>query len=458
MKLKGLTTACLLSIAALAACGGGDADGIVKNIKGGSKDEKEAIQFAIENMGPALMNGASLNTEDTFDANPDNGDYLLLATKIIGAEVNYTMYDIDIEWDIDRSSPYVDSVTEGADGQLLVDLNYPTDKDGSFSFGISKVSCGRAVSTDPEVVYNLNIKKPVYKHVDQNITALNKISENPVEEKGGEYGYDLIKYDQKSPYWVGNNPGTEKDYYYVNVDGELIYAAPDGNWALIGDGDQIMELYAGSAYDLGTAKYPALANKYVRVSGNMSQYNGNIQIGFITFIRNSKAENKKTASKTYQTIDETFLSALDTEYVTKDKDGKVVVDQKTGEPIKVSSQLQCVPGKNLSNALVQVTGTYVPGSLKADGKTTDQLKKGARGTFQIQVGSHKVTVAYDYHTDKDGSVGLCAKLNNAVKQNNPITIKGTYRYCCNDKIPFLQNYSNPGEWQVVPFLADHCAF
>ena len=49
-------------------------------------------------------------------------------------------------------------------------------------------------------------------------------------------------------------------------------------------------------------KYPDLEKKYVQVSANMSQYQGNIQLGFLTFVRESSAANKRTANKTYQTI------------------------------------------------------------------------------------------------------------------------------------------------------------
>lgn len=609
MKIKSLTSVCLLSIAALASCGGGDVDGAVKNIKGGSKDEKQAIQDCIAYFPVAYLQGEgaiTLNLTDTFDANPDDGQNLILAKKIIGVEVNMAMYNVDIEWDISSSTENVYKVTDINDSQILVDFAYSTSKNLPFSVGIKKISCGGAVSEDPQVKYNLNLKKIGYKHDLMPISSLNEIGDQPVEQKAkGEYGYKLIDYTKKdkqgkaSPYWETNNKGAEKEYYYVDVNGEVIYTAPDGNWGLIADGDQVMEIYAGKALNILKDKYPDLEKKYVQVSANMSQYQGNIQLGFLTFVRESSAANKRTANKTYQTINGEFIDSITTKYMaanastleeqsvsktmneiatenewemstssaqksynsfilakdgtldavkvavsggqgcssvwlnndtveyrllqnkravlgisglgyeivsakinytstdgglltrqTKDSSGKsVTVNVNPNESFNVGSnelkltvansvsdgangivnvtgievvykvltlegQLQCVPGKNLSNALVSVTGTYVPGSLS----TGDKINKGARATFQLDVEGRKVTVAYDYHTDKEGTVGLCNNLNNAIASGKPITIKGTYRYNCSDSAPFIQSYSNPGHWEVVPFLAEHCVF
>ena len=543
---------------------------------------------------------------DAFDANPDDGQNLILAKKIIGVEVNMAMYNVDIEWDISSSTENVYKVTDINDSQILVDFAYSTSKNLPFSVGIKKISCGGAVSEDPQVKYNLNLKKIGYKHDLMPISSLNEIGDQPVEQKAkGEYGYKLVDYTKKdkqgkpSPYWETNNKGTEKEYYYVDVNGEVIYTAPDGNWGLIADGDQVMELYAGKALNILKDKYPDLEKKYVQVSANMSQYQGNIQLGFLTFVRESSAANKRTANKTYQTINGEFIDSITTKYMaanastleeqsvsktmneiatenewemstssaqksynsfilakdgdldavkvavsggqgcssvwlnndtveyrllqnkravlgisglgyeivsakinytstdgglltrqTKDSSGKsVTINVNPNESFNVGSnelkltvansvsdgangivnvtgievvykvltfegQLQCVPGKNLSNALVSVTGTYVPGSLS----TGDKIVKSARATFQLDVEGRKVTVAYDYHTDKEGTVGLCNNLNNAIASGKPITIKGTYRYNCSDSAPFIQSYSNPGHWEVVPFLAEHCAF
>lgn len=448
-SIKSLLTASFIAIAGLTACGGADVPGPVANIKGGSTDEKTAIQQCIENSPTAVLGTVSVFPNGTsYDASADNGDFLLLGTKIIGVEVNMTMFDVEIEWNVDTTSPYFESIQDLSDTQKVVQFKFPTNGDAVYDFSLKSVKCGGAVSTDPQCTYSLNLKKPVYKHVDETIANLNACSAAPIAQKNGEYGYKMIKYDQKSPYWVGNNPGTEKDYYYVNVSGEMIYTAPDGNWGLLADGENIIEVYAGSGTGIMASNFPAINKKYVTVSANMGQYTGNIQLGFVTYIKEASAANKKTATINYQKINTEWLNKLDKEYEAeiedKDDGGNVIG---THTEYK-HSQLQNVPGMNLSSALVEVTGTYVDGSYVSSGK---------RFTFKIQVDdTHQVTIAYDYHVDSAKQISNLLK--SARESGKAMTIKGTYRYNCSDSAPFLQNFSNPGDWQVVPFLAEHVAF
>ena len=354
-SIKSLASACLLTVAALASCGGGEeVQGAVKNIQGGSADERSAIQKCVSTKPIAILQGVTLNLTDTFDVSADAGDYLQINTKQGGIEVNMTMYTVDIEWEVDTNSPYFASMDDISATQKIINFNFPDDRDGSYQLKIAKISCGGAVSEDPQCAYNLKIKKPVYKHVDTTISALNKISDAPIEknefnDKDGEYGYDLIKYDQKSPYWVGNNPGTEKDYYYVNVNGEIIYSAPDGNWALLADGDEIMEVYAGSAYNLTPETYPALSNKYVEVVGNMGQYTGNIQLGFVTAIKelsSSASYQPAAATKQYAQLD---IASLENGAAESGKHKQAI--------------------QGMMNSLKYVEGTIVSGSWKKDGST-----------------------------------------------------------------------------------------
>ena len=82
------------------------------------------------------------------------------------------------------------------------------------------------------------------------------------------------------------------------------------------------------------------------------------------------------------------------------------------------------------------------------------MKNGERYTFVLEVGSQEMTVAYDYHTDKDGNVGVMAALKTALKAGGQMTIKGTVRYAGNNNLPFITEGNN-GVWNIVPYLPAH---
>ena len=264
--------------------------------------------------------------------------------------------------------------------------------------------------------------------------------------------FDIVDYEYHdgktySPYFLTNNPeATEKQYLYLNIPGKVIYTAPDGNWGLLADGKNVLEFYAGSGTAFNEKNWPNLANKYVKISGNMGQYCGNVQLGFVTRITALKDAEKATLAEpeplAYRTIDETLLKSLQIEGYTCAK-----------QAVKFSD------GSCLSNGLGQVTGTLVPGSLKnssAEECEASALVSTKRFTFELQVGSEKLQVAYDYHTDKDGTHNLFKTLQAKVAAGGQMTLKGTMRYSGNDSAPFITEGNN-GVWSIVPFLAEHVA-
>lgn len=447
-SFKSLALACLLSMGALAACGGDDVEGLVKNIKGGSHDEKLAIQECVLNKPIALLKGTTITPDIAYDAKFDDGDFLQVTSKQVGVEINMTMYDVDIEWEIANTNNAIKATYNVSDTQKMVYFNFDESGDKAYSFSIKKIKCGRAVSENPEVEYTINLKKPTYKYDDETIEHLYALRDEPIDKGDpvsvtGEYGFQRVKYDQKSPYFIGNNEGT--DYYYVRVNGEMIYEAPDGNWGLLADGDKMIEVYAGSGSGtpINGGGFPVLnLSKQVEITSEFTVHAGCLQLSYVNYMVESSAANKKTAVKTFQKVTPEFIDKVSTVYTDGDGNEK-------------QSDLQCVPGMNLTNALVEVTGTYVEGSL-----SVDRIVAGARATFRLKVSEgHEYTVAYDYHVDKTGSIGFARKLNEAIESGKPITIKGTNRYCTlKEKENFLQGFSNPGDWQVVPFDLSHISF
>lgn len=439
-KVTGLLAAGFMALA-LGSCGNNESDGKIRvqNVSGGSADEQQAIQDCISKKTVVSLSGnGSILPGSTTDFLEDNGDFAQLTTSQSGIRVNGKAYTVSLEWAYDKTSTYYAESVEDERSHEIVYFNYPGKggQTGEFSIKLNKITCGGASSSDTGIEYKANIVGATYFHKDVKIAELNKLK----DLGDGNYGYEIVDYvtNPKNAYFTPNpeNKGIEeKQYYYVNCAGKVIYAAPDGNWGLIADGDQIMEIYAGSALDIGPSKYPAMKDSYVKVVGNMSQYLGNVQIGFIT--------QMKRASKTDLTAEPTMTYAP----LTKD-----IVEQISRED---GTHYQCVEGLNLSNSLRTITGTYVPGSLKdKDGKTATKANiTNNRFTFDMDIGDGTtVTVAYDYHVDREGTVGVFDAVKSVIDSTAPITINGTLRFNGADTAPFNQV---GGHWQLVPYLTEH---
>lgn len=436
MKKISILLASLLSVGALCACGSkeeqGNPDDIVKNVKGGSDTDREAIQKAAKMSIVQLSGSSGLLPGSTTDIQEDNGDFIKLTTKQT-LSVNKTKCDVVFEYSVDETNPYFAEFAESDANHKLLMINYPGQKgnEGSMVLNLSKVSCGKAVSTNPEVKYTLNVKKATWYHKDVHIADLTKVNDAGT-------GYEIVDYESEpsNAYYAPNpeNAGLDdtKQYFYVNCYGKVIYNSPDGNWGLIAEGDDVMEIYAGSALNIAPSRYPTMNGKYVKVVGNMSQYNGNMQIGFITDMKKASASDIEEPTLNYEQI----------------------TPQMIGQITDGDHHKQVIKGAdNLPNSLAQITGKYVEGSV-----STESRSKSARFTFKMNIGTDaepcNVTVAYDYHTDKDGSVGLFNKIQSTCFTGQSVTIKGTLRFTGSNSAPFNQT---GGEWQLVPFLADHVA-
>ena len=408
---------------------------IVPTIEGGTKDEQNAILEAI-NFKPLCYPSGNPSTTiypDTgYTLKEDDGDnvYLVKKQKIKDKTVA-------VEWSVDKNQEYYagrDVVDEYRD---LVEVNYKGygEADGQLKWAISKISCGKAVAKNAkELKYTCAVKNFTYRHDLMTIAELNKVTDEEMTVNLGAdkavYKFkstlDIMDYEPEagqkySPYFAGNNEGAEEDYLYVGVKGKVIYLAPDGNWGLIADGDQVMEIYAGAGTKLKAENFPNLANEYVCVWGNISQYTGNVQLSFISKITKIEASEITEPTKTYATLDASAIAAL-----------------KNPENEGYDSHKQFIDG--FSNSLAKVTGTFVAGSLKdRDGKAVSGFDKlvDNRFTFELKVGTEKMTIAYDYHTNIGAKTNLFSEYVAQLKKGGNITVKGTARYNGADTFPFL---------------------
>ena len=431
-------------------------------LKGGTEAERLAILDTVNNKPISNKNGKSTDEiypeveypEGVPTLSQAAGDGLKLTTSQVQGDLT-----VKLNWEIDETQAYFGGILRSDDAHNIIEINYPGkgNPDGEFVWKLATLECG-SCTAEANMVYKAKTVNEEYRHDNYTLAQVYAIHDQElvVDAGGDEHKFastfDIVDYEYHegktySPYFKTNNPeATEKQYLYLNVPGKVIYTAPDGNWGLLADGKNMLEFYAGSGTAFNEKNWPNLANKYVRISGNMSQYCGNVQMGFVTRITALKDEEKATLAEPdplfYRTIDESLLSSLKVDGYTCAKQAVKFADN------------SC-----LCNGLGQVTGTLVPGSLKnssAEECEASALVSAKRFTFELQVGSEKLQVAYDYHTDKEGKVGLFNALKEKVAAGGSITLKGTMRYSGNDSGPFITEGNN-GVWSIVPFLADHVA-
>lgn len=358
-------------------------------------------------------------------ANPAwNNDYLYLTTAQQYTDLDTgKKYTVNIDWSYSDSS-LVKKFEKVDDNHKTLYFNYSEEETKSFSFTATLKIGKKSESVDYEVeLAKKNIEFDV--HTMAELYALNESGNN----------FELVN---ENGYYQGNehNAGEGFIYSVVETCGEVLYTAPDGNWALIGAGNRVLELYAGSAYNLKSSYYPALeVGKSVRVGGEMNVYNGNCQLSYIFYIDECNASE-------YAPVTEKF-SAL----AGDDFDGKAYYENE------------------LMNGLFSASAVY-KGNFKVDGKAAEpaDMVKGKRATFDAEIDGKKITVAYDYHTDDKTAAeqpvlaALKAKVG-GLSDGDSFSIKGTVRYAGSNEGASKGSYKNQpvGTWSIVPFAADHIA-
>ena len=455
----------ILAALSLAGCdlfnkkdSGGDGDGggkqpaaewdINPEFLSGTEEEKNAILRAVNDMSPCVNKvGTDIFPDKTYSLSEDDGDYIKLTTvqKVGSLFVNYT-------WNVpDQIS--VEAFSDSDESHKIIEVSYPGfgNPNRELKWSLDKIECGSAV-TGKAAEWKVTVTAESHPHEVMTIAQINKVTDgtytSSVNGKKTPSRYDLVNYDdEQSNYFIPNADDPNPDYRYVRVKGKVIYYAPDGNWLLIADGDQVMEVYAGSAYNLVPKEYPAISKEYVEVFGNLSQYKGNIQIGFVTKIL-ALSETQKSE------ITEPTMSfaSITSDFITNN------LELNASEFPKADYPGQKIAVDGFANSLGQITGTIDTASIKdGDGAaaTATSVKAAGRFTFDVSLtGGKKVTVAYDYHTDKTGSVGIFSALQAKLKTGGSITVKGTMRYNGNDTAPF-DAAGNAGTWNVVPFAPAH---
>jgi uncharacterized lipoprotein NlpE involved in copper resistance len=442
MKKLFILTAMLAGLS-LAGCNGVDGDyDINPPMSGGTKVQRTAILEAINNLSPCV----GKSSQDYFPDVPivleeDNGDFVKVTTSQI-----YGDDTVELEWAVDSSQATYRAFSDSDAEHKILEVNYPGfgKADTSVSWVLKSAKCGGAKTKgDSVATYTATIKGRSHSEEEMSIAAINKVTtyEDDHVINGHKYPstFDQVDYTLSSPYYSVIDDGTNPEYHYVAVKGKVVYYAPDGNWLLLADGKQIVEVYAGSGTALVPRNFPAINNGYVKVHGNLSQYKGNVQIGFVTFIETCSSEGIAEPDLSGTAIDGAFIDS-----VTLDKD------------VYGGAQKQAIDGFMNSIGKI-VNGTVDPKTITIGESTSyspiSKINSSARFTFEVEVAEGKrIKVAYDYHTDSTGSEGIFNALKAKLQSGGKISLKGTMRYSGNNSTPFMLDTCK-GIWNIVPFSA-----
>ena len=444
MNKKILAFIPLLAGMALSGCdlpfGGSSIDGefeIVPQLSGGTKAQRTAICTAINDLSPCVnRNTSDLFPDSKITLKQDDGDYIRVTTKQVVGD-----YTVELKWAADESQASFGSIKQGDAEHQIISVKYPGYKnaDTTFKWSLESATCGKAKTKGTIANYEATLVGESHPHDNVTIAEINACNMTEQTIKGHTYPstYNMINYDQDSPYFAPNANDDNPDYHYIRVRGKVIYYAEDGNWLLLGDGKQVVEIYAGSGKGLVPSNFPAINNGYVEVAGNLSQYKGNIQVGFVT------------------TIDEVEKGNIVDPDVTGTEINAAFITNNFELPSPYKCQRQAIDG--FANSIGKISGTVKPNSIKDSGgnsTTAAKVTAAARFTFDVDLaGGKTITVAYDYHTDSTAQLGLFNKLQAKLSGANSISLKGTMRYSAAGASIFQTDTLTSGQWDIVPFAA-----
>lgn len=407
---------------------------VVPEFETGSKEEQIAILEAINYKKPVTTkSNMTVFPDVTANLTEDAGDYIILSTKQLMGNLT-----VEYEWEINTNQATFNNMSDIDEYHRLIEFNYPGfgNPKTEFVFEMKQASCGSAVTKKTNCSYKVSLEGEKNLHGLMTIAEIQAVTEGDYVTEYGTYPsrFAVLNYDLEKPWPIANPGDPEANQRFLSVLGKIIYYAPDGNWLLLANGSDVIEVYTGAGTPLTPSKYPAMNDQYVKVYGQVAGYRGNIQIGIIENIKTATAEEKATITEptlAVREIDDTFIKTeLDLE----------------GKDYQRQAVRNC-----FSNSLAKISGTVIANSYVEDGK---------RFTFDVQVGTRTMKVAYDYHTDNNGADGLKGAIQAKAKVGGTaIEVTGTMRYS-NSVEKVSQGcfgLVSGGEWTIVPYLASHIA-
>lgn len=383
-------------VAALASCGNG----------GNAEGQKKAIEKTLGgSIAVVTSSGNPLMANTEIELSGDSNDSLTLTSSQI-SNVDGSKYTVELTWSWDEA--YNDAISALNDLDAThkkMEFNYPgssATENTKVEFKVS-AKCG---SETGEAKFLVSLKPVSLIFDPMSIAELYSLNDAGTN----------FKFMNEETGKIKTNHG--QSFYYIAISGKLIYKAPDSNWGLLADGEKVVQLYR---LDSCSDNDKAVVGKYVTCYGEISNGYGNVQISYI-----SKIEEMEDHSAIADPVE---LSPL-----AEGINDSASADFKTFY-------------SGIGNGISSVTGTL---------KSAVTFNASTRCTFVLVVGSHEITIAYDYHTAKgDTSVSDAYKaIFSSATAGTALKIHGSVRWANNEGSSVI---SADGAWQLVPYLASDIA-
>lgn len=379
------------------------------------EEQMQAVEKAIE--AGLCFNGSNFIVEGfTTEFDGDTNEALTLNTKML-RNVNGNVYTVEISYDFDEN---LGTLTQVDEYHSKITWNFPNP-----------------LSKEDQKRYDAEVKENGKSDIGDTFTQVTATAKCGSQAKSETYDLKLIHktkfYDDMTleqlyaksedgstfAFMNGSEIGTNygQDHFYLSVSGKVVYKSPDSNWGILSDGKYSVEVYQlGKCND--NDKF--VEGKYVKVFADIAHYYGNIQLSYV-----SKVVELEDHSNIQEPVNYEVTTSI---------------NDKNSPEFKAFNS-------GISNSVATIKGVTVKSTSASKG-----FDGGAgRYTFTIVQNGKEMTVAYDYHVKtNDGSVQNAYKdiLTAVDGKDQKVNITGTLRWS-GDGI------NANGEWQIVPFLANH---
>ncbi len=475
MNKKGLLT--LLCAAALVSVAGCNKSSGKKKktdespTSSSQPDGDEAKMWKNGFAGCVAIGGSKSATADTEDALDPASDTSMMFVvfedqKEFGIAGKPDRYNITINYDFSMdngdANNYIEAKVKTADKTVVFFKNWPAAGTDAANYPRIKVKATGTINgvsqernyklvlspftrqyatLELSDVYAKHASKPCLKWMDENFVPFKQ--DAPVANAYGP----SVDYD---PAWQATWDA-EKKSFIANVEsyGRVTYVSPDGNNGILQAGDHCIQLYQLVNYKGWAATGSTLMNQDVIVRGTLSGGYGNIQFSYIDEIIPLPSGYGKTVVPPTAAAQFTEAMISNTSWADNPIFNKVVA------PTSVTYQGNVHVIHNKSGGDATVVDDEITGSAL---QSVDFNSK--RYEFDVKIGSTKFKVQTDYHIIKDEAhPELANNLKTLVNKpvGSSVQLGGTIRWL-NDRSKVGGNdYSTriEGEWELVPFLAEH---
>lgn len=379
------------------------------------EEQMQAVEETFE--AGVCFNGTNFIVEGfTTEFDGDTNEALTATTKML-RNINGNVYTVEISYDFDETLGVLSAGEDDSHAKIMWNFPNPLSKEDQEAYDAEVKANGKSDIGDTFTKVTATAKcgsQSKSETYDLKLKHKTKNYDDLTLEQFYAKSADGSTFAFMNGSSIGKNH--DQDYYYVSVSGKVVYKSPDSNWGILSDGNHSVQVYQlGKCND--NDKF--VEGKYVKVFASIAQYYGNIQLSYV---------RKIVVLEDHSNIQEPVTYDITTN-----------INDKNSPEFKAFNS-------GISNSVATIKGVTVKSTSGSNG-----FDGAGRYTFTIIQNGKEMTVAYDYHVKtSDGSVQNAYKeiLSAVDGKDEKVNITGTLRWS-GDGI------GANGEWQIVPFLANH---